>query len=243
MQRASGILVAKSLISLILLGAAYLSSAADTAYPQMAPVDEYLMKDRDAEIALARSAAPDSISRDAEVVVMGRQGFETAVAGKNGFLCVVGRGWSSAADPDYWNPKVRVPMCMNAAASQSYFLYVKRITELALKGQSPAQVNDAIVAAVANKELPPMAAGAMCYMMGRQGYGGDVAPHWPSHVMFFYTDADPAVWGANLKGSPVIAIADPAVHLTQFVIPVKTWADGTDVGPAKPHVHAAKSAQ
>src|ERR1700719_1293150 len=35
-------------------------------YPNMAPVDQYLMEDREAEIALARSAAPESISRDSE---------------------------------------------------------------------------------------------------------------------------------------------------------------------------------
>src|ERR1700678_1698748 len=83
-------------------------------YTSMAPLDQYLMADRNAEIALARSAAPESISRDAEVMVLGRHGYETAVKGRNGFVCIVGRGWSSAPDPDFWNPKVRVPMCVNA---------------------------------------------------------------------------------------------------------------------------------
>jgi hypothetical protein len=58
---------------------------------RMAPIEQYLMTDRDAEIALARSSAPESISRDAEVLVLGRHGFETAVKGKNGFVCIVGR--------------------------------------------------------------------------------------------------------------------------------------------------------
>lgn len=58
----------------------------------------------------------------------------------------------------------------------------------------------------------------MCYMMSKQGYGGDSAPHWPSHLMFFYSDTDPAIWGANLPGSPVVGVADPLEHLTQFVI-------------------------
>jgi hypothetical protein len=49
------------------------------------------MADRNAEIALARSAAPDAISRDAEVLVLGRNGYQTAVTGKNGFVCVVER--------------------------------------------------------------------------------------------------------------------------------------------------------
>ena len=60
------------------------------------------MMERDAEIALARSAAPESISQDAEVMVLGQHGYETAVKGKNGFLCMVERGWTAGTDdPDF----------------------------------------------------------------------------------------------------------------------------------------------
>src|SRR5579863_8791898 len=86
----------------------------------MAPIDQYLMADQAAEIALARSAAPVSISRDAEVRVLGRHGFETAVQGKNGFVCLVERSWTSAPDADFWNPNVRTPICYNAPAARSY---------------------------------------------------------------------------------------------------------------------------
>ena len=215
---------------LVVLGTANPATAQDAAtkYTKMAPVDQYLMADRNAEIALARSAAPESIARDAGVLVLTRHGFETAVKGTNGFVCVVGRGWTSAADPDYWNPKVRVPMCVNAAAARSYLVHLTKETEWGLAGRTPAQMNAAIKAAIARKELPPMEPGAMCYMMGKQGYGGDSKPHWPSHLMFFYTDVDPAIWGANLPGSPVVAVADPVEHLTQFVIPVQHWSDGTE---------------
>jgi hypothetical protein len=218
----------KGFALLVVLGTVYSAMAQDavTSYPKMAPIEQYLM-DRTAEIALARTAAPEAISGNAEVQVLGRRGYETAVKGKNGFVCIVGRGWSSAADPDFWNPKVRVPMCVNAPATRTYLLAITKITELALAGRNPAQVNEAIVDAIAKKELPAMEPGAMSYMMGKEGYGGDVAPHWPAHLMFFYSDADPAIWGANLTGSPIIAIADPQTHLTQFVIPTPQWADGT----------------
>ena len=53
-------------------------------YERMAPIDQYLMTDRNTEVAFARTAAPESISRDAEVLVLGRHGYETAVKGKNG---------------------------------------------------------------------------------------------------------------------------------------------------------------
>jgi hypothetical protein len=211
---------------------------AATAYPKMAEIDQYLMADQGAEIALARSAAPESISRDAGVLVLRRHGFETAVKGTNGFVCIVGRSWTSAADADFQDAKVRVPMCVNAPAARSYLLRITRITELILAGRTKAQMEQTIAAAVEKKELPPMEPGAMCYMMSKQGFGGDGAPHWPSHLMFFFSDTDPAVWGANLPGSPVIAVADPSEHLTQFVITAQHWSDGTEYVAASPsHMH------
>ncbi|MGA7167930.1 MAG: hypothetical protein WBX08_02180 [Candidatus Sulfotelmatobacter sp.] len=230
---------------LVVLGTAYLGTAkqamaqdAPRPYPnipptkmapaKMAPIDQYLMTDQGAEIALARSAAPESISRDAEVQVLGRHGFETAVRGKNGFVCIMGRSWTSAPDAEFWNPKVRVPMCVNAAAARSYLLRLTKETEWGLAGRTPAQMTESITAAIAKKELPAMESGAMCYMLSKQCYGGDSSPHWPPHLMFFYSDTDPAIWGANLPGSPVVAMSDPVEHLTQFVIPVQRWSDGTE---------------
>jgi hypothetical protein len=210
-----------------------------TPYSKMAPIDQYLMADRAAEIALARSAAPESISRDAEVMILARHGFETAVKGKNGFVCAVGRSWTSTVDAEFWNPKVRVPACVNAAAARSYLLRVTKETEWGLAGRTPAQMNEAIAAAIARKELPPMEPGAMCYMMSKEGYGGDSVPHWPSHLMFFYSGTDLASWGANLPGSPVIGVSDSVEHLTQFVVVVQRWSDGTEYreGPAAEHHH------
>jgi len=234
-----GTLVVTSVALLVVVGAAprVLAQDASVAYPKMAPIDQYVMTDRGAEIALARSAAPESIARDAEVLVLARHGFGTAVKGKNGFVCIVGRSWTSAADEDYWDPKVRVPICVNAAAARTYLLRVRKIVDLALTGRTLAQVNEITVAALARKELPAMEPGAMCYMMGKQGYGGNSAPHWPPHLMFFYSDTDPAIWGANLPGSPVIGIADPLSHLTQFVIAVERYSDGTPAPSTAKHKH------
>jgi hypothetical protein len=221
------------LLSAIALTATLVASrpaaAQDTKQPYatMAPLDQYRM-DRDAEIALARSAAPDSVSRDADVLVLGRHGFETAVKGKNGFVCIVERSWTSAPDPDFWNPKVRVPECLNAAAARSYLLRNLKRTDLILAGRTKAQVDEAIAAAVDKKKLPPMEPGAMCYMMSKQGYVGDSAEHWPSHIMFFYSQTDPATWGSNLPGSPIRAMSDDHEHVTTFAIGVQRWSDGTE---------------
>jgi hypothetical protein len=88
-------------------------------YPSMAPLDQYLMADRDAEIALARTAAPPAISRDATVMVLGRHGYETAVEGKNGFVRIAERAWNGSFEKDreFWNPKYRSPLCFNPLAA------------------------------------------------------------------------------------------------------------------------------
>jgi hypothetical protein len=226
-----GAIAIKSFAMLVVFGTACQAMAQDakTTYPSMAPIEQYLMPDQGSEIALARSSSPDSISRDAEVLVLGRHGFETAVKGKNGFVCIVERSWTSAADPDFWNPKVRTPICYNAAAARSVLLRNTKRTNLILAGRTQAQVDEAIVAAVDKKELPAMEPGAMCYMMSKQGYGGDTVEHWPSHLMFFFSQTDPATtWGANLPGSPIIAISDAQEHVTTFVIAVRRWSDGTE---------------
>ncbi|MGA7859091.1 MAG: hypothetical protein WCA11_14240, partial [Terracidiphilus sp.] len=93
---------------------------AKTLYPRMAPIDQYLM-DQSAEIALARSAAPASISDKAEVLVLGRDGYTTAVKGGNDFVCLVERSWGAATDfPEFWNSKIRAPICVNPPAARTY---------------------------------------------------------------------------------------------------------------------------
>ena len=82
-----------------------------TKYPSMAPVEQYLMMDRNAEIALARSAAPESITQCRGDGARAH-GYEVAVKGTNGFVCIVERGWTAGIDfPDFWNPKLRGPLC------------------------------------------------------------------------------------------------------------------------------------
>jgi hypothetical protein len=224
-----GAIAIKSFALLVVLGTAYQAMAQDatTPYPSMAPIEQYLM-DRTAEIALARSAAPESISRDAQVMVLGRHGYETAVQGKNGFVCIVERSWMSPIDdPGFWNPKGRAPICFNAAAAHSYIPRTIKKTDLILAGRTKAQMKEAIVAAIDKKELPEMERGAMCYMLSKQGYLNDRDGHWHPHLMFFFSSTDPAAWGAGLPGSPIFAFNDSWEHLTTFLVPVRQWSDGT----------------
>jgi hypothetical protein len=158
-----------SFMLMIVLGVSSRMRAQDnpTPYPSMAALDQYLMG-RDAEIALARSAAPDSISRGAKVLVLGRRGYETAVEGKNGFVCIVERGWMQPFDkPDFWNPKVRLPLCMNPSGARSHMPLTVKATELALAGAAKEQMAARLKAAYDSKELPLPENCSMCYMMSK----------------------------------------------------------------------------
>ena len=220
----------KSIVLAFLLGIAAQAIAQDAKapYPSMAPLDQYLMADRNSEIALARSAAPESISRDAEVMVLGRHGYETAVKGTNGFVCIVERSWTAPIDDaGFWNPKLRGPLCLNAAAARTYLPRTIKKTELLLAGRTKAQMIEAVAAAVEKKELPPIDSGAMCYMLSKQGYLGDPVGRWHPHLMFFFPHTDPAAWGAGVEGSPIFVFDDKWESLTIFLVPVRQWSDGT----------------
>jgi hypothetical protein len=222
--------IALSSAWLVMLAAAWpaLADEAKTPYPSMAPVDQYLME-RSAEIALARTAAPQSISQDAEIMVMGRNGYETAVKGKNGFVCVVQRSWTAGIDdPNFWNPKLRAPICFNAAAARSYLQQQIKKTEWILGGRTKAQMFDDLKTALDRKELPPVEAGAMCYMMSKEAYLTDDDDHNMAHLMFYTPHTDGKNWGADLPNSPVmVGEQGPPQPYTLFLVAVGKWSDGT----------------
>lgn len=214
------------------LGSAGIAGAQgqNSSYPALAPINQYRMTQED-EVRLARSAAPDSVSRDAEILVLAQHGLETAVHGKNGFVCLVLRSWAAGVDdPEFWNPKVRAPICLNASAARSYLPHYVKKTDWALAGLSKAQVSEKLNATFDSKELTSPEPGAMCYMMSKDGHLSDRDGHWHPHLMFFAPLTDPEAWGANLPGSPLLAGKNPKEHMTVFLVTVEKWSDGTD-GP------------
>ncbi len=205
-----------------------LGQTGKTSYPAMAPLDQYLIADSSAEIALARSAAPASIADGAEVMVLGWEGYTTAVKGTNGFLCMVERGWGAGTDdPGFWNPKIRAPHCFNPAAARSFAPIYLMKTKLVLAGKSKVEIVQATNAALDRKELPALEPGAMVYMMSKQQYLSDDGKSWHPHLMFYVAGNAAKSWGANLPGSPVMAANDPEERATIFLVWVGKWSDGT----------------
>lgn len=217
---------------LAMLGAAWPVRAQDpkAPYAKMAALGQYMI-DRSAEIALARSALPESLARDAKVLVLGRHGFETAVQGKNGFVCVVERSWMLPFDnPEFWNPKVRLPLCMNPPGARFNLPLTFKTTELALAGMSRSQISEGVNAAYQNKKLPLPEQGSMCYMMSKQQYFGDkIGNADDSHLMFWFSQGEHINWGADVSDSPVDVHQYSPQPITEFTISISKWSDGTPV--------------
>jgi hypothetical protein len=199
----------------------------NSPYPKMAPLSAYMMAQSD-EVALARTGAPKSISDDADVIVLGQDGYTTAAKGKNGFVCIVERMWGAGTDdPEFWNPKVRSPICFNPAAAKTYLPIYLMKTKLALEGKSNTEIAQAIASAFDKKELPALEPGAMCYMMSKRQYLSDRDKSWHPHLMFFVAGDVDKSWGANLPGSPIIGGNDPEERVTIFMVERDKWSDGT----------------
>jgi hypothetical protein len=241
MSRESALTIGFALV--IAMGCGVSNAAAQTdKYPRMAAIGQYLME-KNAEVQLARSAAPDSISRDATVLVLGPQGYETAVEGKNGFVCMVERGWMAAFDwPEFWSPKVRGADCLNPQAARSILPIAYLRTRMVMAGRSKAEIEPAIKTAFENKQLPNLESGAMAYMMSKSAYLTDEGDHNGPHLMFFIPLEDAKDWGSGAAGSPVVSAPywffsskEPSQMkglppILVFAVVVADWSDGTSAG-------------
>jgi hypothetical protein len=215
---------------------------AKNPYPtSMAPLDQYLM-DRNDEIALARTAAPPSVAKDATVMVLGRDGYETAVEGTNGFVCNVDRSWMDQFEnsPEFWNPKRRGPVCYNPQAARTLLPITLIRTRLALAGKSKAEMKEGLKAAIEKGELPALEPSAMAYMLSKQGFLNSKCGNCAPHLMFYVPVKDAHTWGAGALSSDLPVLLAPHFNgapepVTEFIVPVSEWSDGT---PADSGDHA-----
>ncbi len=199
------------------------------SYPQMAPLSAYQANEED-EIALARSAAPAALSSEAEIQVLGDRGYRTAVKGRNGFVCMVWRSWSDDFDDkEFWNPKVRAPICLNPIAVRTVLPEYIRRTDGVLAGLSRVEMLTRFKVAVARNRVALPAPGAMSYMMSRQSFLADRVGHAAPHIMFFVLRAERQQWGANLPKSPISGAEGAPDPVALFFVMVPQWSDGTPV--------------
>src|SRR5215813_8909126 len=177
-------LLAMSIIGTIGVSAVY---AQGSKYP---PLADYLMA-RDAEVALARSAAPANISNRATIKVLTRSGYAVDRKGDNGFVCMVMRGWSA---PTYtpeqfrdlvYDPTVRAPICFDPRAALIVMPYYELRSKLGMEGQPPDRIAQRVESAYAKGELPLREGVTFAYMWSANQHLASGIGHWHPHVMVF----------------------------------------------------------
>jgi len=221
--------MAAGLAAFVLMPGVAIAGAA--SYVSMAPAQQYMMASPDKEIALARSAAPPSISRDAEILVLGAHGYETAVKGKNDFVCLVERSWDADfADPVFWDPTIRGADCLNPEAAKSVLPHFRERAEWALSELSKAEMIAKTKAEIAANTYSLPGPGAVAFMLSKEQHLAAQPDHWHPHLMFFVANTNDAAWGANFDGSPVVIGVSGSDPIKTFLVPVGKWSDGTSAG-------------
>lgn len=209
------------------------AGGARASYPRMAPLSQYLSASQAGEVALARTAAPAAISGHATVLTLGRHGYEPAVKGSNGFVCLVQRSWANHLDDgEFWNPRIRTPQCWNAAAARSFLPDYLNRTRWVLSGLSRNEMMARTKAEFASHEVGPPAPSSMVYMLSKRQYIHDPTPalgpaNWYPHVMFLVPATDRSAWGANVPGGPLFADSGHVEPVTYYFLVVPNWSDGT----------------
>jgi hypothetical protein len=190
------------------------------------PLSEYMMTP-EAEVALARSAAPANISDRATIKVLTTSGYQVAREGDNGFVCMVMRGWSA---PTYtpvpfrdlvYDAKVHAPICFNPAASRAVMPYYELRSKFGMEGKTPDHIAAGLQAAYVKGELPRREGVSFAYMWSADQYLASGIGHWHPHMMVFAPYYENSMVGGNPFGAPLPIVTDDAgTPFAVVVIPV-----------------------
>jgi hypothetical protein len=176
---------------------------------------------RDREIALARSAAPPTVSDSATIYVLGDSVWEVAVRGSNGVACHVNRSWIASLEPH----------CYDAEATASILPMELRRTELLHRGGSVDEANREIAEGLASGRFRLPRRLAMSYMMSAAqqliSEDGRAVGKWRPHVMIFFPYLTPADLGlgtnqdlrAGILVDPGKPTANVMIVVSDFVEP------------------------
>ena len=197
--------------------------AQEMKYP---PLSEYMMP-QDAEVALAKSAAPQNISDRATIKVLTTSGYQVVHQGDNGFVCMGMRGFTGA--PTFtpaqlrglvYDSKTRAPICFDPQAAKTVIPYYELRTKLGLEGKTPDQITECVQAAYAKGEIPKRDSVSFAYMWSADQVLGPVG-HWHRHMMVYLPYYENSMLGNNDPGSHLPTIGDDAgTPFAVGVIPV-----------------------
>jgi len=219
-------------VVLAFLLAALDASTMQAQNPKYSPLSEYMMT-AEAEVALARSAAPENVSAHATVKVLTASGYKVAAQGDNGFICLVMRGWSA---PTYspaqfrdlvYDAGVRAPICFNPPAARQVLPYYELRSKFGMEGRTPDQIGEGVQAAYVKGQLPRRDEVSFAYMWSADQNLGTGIGHWHPHMMIFAPYYDNSLLGNNEFGGAFPQLSDDTG--TPFAVVVIPVDDGLAV--------------
>src|SRR5438132_6057473 len=193
--------------------------------PKYSPLSEYMMTP-EAEIAMARSAAPENVSAHATVKVLTAAGYKVAAQGDNGFVCIVMRGWAAAISTTArerdvaYDAKVRAPHCFDPVASRTVLPLQELQAKLGMEGKGPDQIAKEVQAAYAKGKLPKMEAVAFAYMFSADQDLGRGLGAWHPHMMVYTPNYENSMLGGNAPDSGLPIVGNGGTQFAVTVIPV-----------------------
>jgi len=196
--------------------------AQGSKYP---PLSEYMMA-QEAEVALARSAAPEKISAHATVKILTTSGYKVAVQGDNGFVCIVMRGWAAAISTTArerdlaYDAKLRAPHCFDPIASRTVLPLQELQAKLGLEGKGSDQIAKEVQAAYVKGELPKMEKVAFAYMFSADQDLGLGLGAWHPHMMVYTPYYENSMLGGNEPDSRLPIVGNGGTQFAVTVIPV-----------------------
>ena len=186
-----------AVVGAVSMGVWQVVAGAERSY---APFSEYAMS-QESEVALARSAAPESISGHARIEVLTPKGYEVAVKGDGEFVCMVLRGWSAAPDPvATGDARIRGPICFDAVGARTVVPAEELKAKLGLAGQSPAAIGREVAVQYGLGKLPKMEGAAFAYMWSASQRVGPDAGAWHPHMMIYVPYYENRFLGNNPVG-------------------------------------------
>ncbi len=193
--------------------------------PKYPPLSEYMMAP-EAEVALAKSAAPEKISAHGTVKILTTFGYKVAAQGDNGFVCIVMRGWAAAISTTArerdlaYDAKLRAPHCFDPIASRTVLPLQELQAKLGLEGKGPDQIAKEVQAAYAKGELPKMEAVAFAYMFSADQDLGPGLGAWHPHMMVYSPYYENSMLGGNAPDSGLPIVGNGGTPFAVTVIPV-----------------------
>ena len=170
------------------------------------------------EVALARSAAPASVSAEARVLVWTGSGFEVAEDGSNGVVCYVARSWPESLEPHCFDEE-------GAATILPIHLLQMRMWH---QGADDAEIDAAIGEGLRTGALRLPSRPAMSYMMSAEqrliDESGRPVGAWQPHLMIYYPYVTADALGLGPTPSMEAAVVvDPGTPMSNIMIVVQDF--------------------